>query len=151
MATTDDIATDDEIERRVKEADSTRHAKRTAAAKQIGTLAQRRAAIAEQLDDIERELGDVLVDANDVLDIDELARFTDVPAADLTRWLAARTTTRAKRKKSTVGALAVKSDTSPGPAVATAPAPGQRSALPAPAVPRANGTDAPARVPAEVT
>jgi len=81
------MTTADEIERRVEQVDTARSAKRAAAAQQVGALAQRRAAIAEQLADIEEQLGDVLAAVSDVMDIDELAGFTDVPAADLTRWL----------------------------------------------------------------
>ncbi|WP_240690761.1 MULTISPECIES: hypothetical protein [unclassified Amycolatopsis] len=93
------MATTEEIERRVEEADAARSAKRSAAAKRIGELAQQRASIAEQLSNIERELGDVLAESTDVMDIAELARFTDIPAADLNRWLNSRKTSRPKRKK----------------------------------------------------
>lgn len=93
------VPTTDEIARRVDEADTACSAKRAAAARQIGDLAQQRTTIAEQLDDIERQLGEVLAAAQKIIDVDELARFTDVPAADLTRWLTARKPTRAKRLK----------------------------------------------------
>jgi hypothetical protein len=93
------VVTKQEIERRVAEADTARSTRRSAAAQRVGELAHRRAAIAEQLSDIERELGEVLAEASDVIALDELARFTDIPAADLTRWLGARKTTRPKRKK----------------------------------------------------
>jgi hypothetical protein len=93
------MPTREEIERRVQQNDTPLSAKRSTAAQQIGELAQRRTEIAEQLGEVERQLGDVLADASAVMDIDELARFTDVPAVDLTRWLTARTTTRSKRKK----------------------------------------------------
>lgn len=95
------MPTRDEIERRVQQNDTPLSAKRSASAQQVGALTERRAAIAEQLGDVERQLGDVLTDATTVLSIDELARFTDVPAADLTRWLTARTPARGKRKKPT--------------------------------------------------
>jgi hypothetical protein len=139
------MATPEEIERRIAENDADRTARRSAAATQIGELAQRRAVLAEQLDDIERELGDVLTAASDVLDITELARFTDVPAADLTRWLEARKTTRTKRKKTTAGAPAT-SDTSRGPSTARTPRATQAATPPEPAVPRADSADTPARV-----
>ena len=139
------MATPDEIERRIAEIDADRTARRSAAAKQIGELAQRRAALAEQLDDLERELGDVLAAASDVLDITELARFTDVPAADLTRWLEARKTTRTKRKKTTAAAPAT-SDTSRGPSTARTPRAGQAATRPEPAAPRADTEDTSARV-----
>jgi hypothetical protein len=138
------MATPDEIERRIAEIDADRTARRSAAAKQVGELAQRRAALAEQLDDLERELGDVLAAASDVLDITELARFTDVPAADLTRWLEARKTTRTKRKKTIPGAP-TKSDASRGPSTARTPRAGQASTQPEPAAPRADTGDTPAR------
>jgi hypothetical protein len=151
MATTEEVATTEEIERRVEEADATRHAKRSAAAQQVGELAQRRAVIAEQLGDIEGQLGDVVAAAQEVMDIDELARFTDVPAADLTRWLTARKPARTKRKKPAAGAPGTENDTSRGPSAARTPTAGQASTLPEPAAPRPGTADAPARVPAEVS
>lgn len=57
------MATTEEIQRRVEQTDTARSAKRSAAAQQVGELAARRAAIAEQLADIERALGDVLAAA----------------------------------------------------------------------------------------
>jgi hypothetical protein len=95
------MATSDEIRRRVEEADTVRCAQRATAAQQVGELALRRAAVARQLEDIERELGDILAAATEVIGIDELAQFTDVKAADLTRWLTAHKPVRTKRKKPT--------------------------------------------------
>lgn len=109
------MATTEEIERRVEEADAARSAQRSAAAKRIGELAQRRAEIAEQLNDIERELGDVLVEAGAVMEVDELARFTDIPAADLNRWRGNRKTVHPKRKKPARGTSSAKTTTSRAP------------------------------------
>lgn len=128
------MATTEEIEQRVEEADSARTARRAAAAKRVFELAARRSTIADQLSDLERELGDVLAEASDVIEIDELARFTDVPAADLRRWLDDRKTTRPKRKRQTAGTTATKNSTSSGVSTAKPPPP----TLPAPAVPRAD-------------
>jgi hypothetical protein len=147
------MATPDEIRRRVEQADIARGAARSVAAQQVGDLAQRRAVIAEQLNDIERQLGDVLAAAQEVMDVGELAQFTDVPAADLTRWLTARTarkTSRIKGKRSVADAAAAASDASRRPSAARSPTAGPASTLPEPAVRRANAVDAPARVPAEV-
>jgi hypothetical protein len=144
------MATTEEIERRVEEADAARSARRAAAAKQIGDLAQRRAAIAEQLSDIERELGEVLAESNDVIEINELAKFTDVPAADLTQWLNNRKTTRPKRKKSADGPPVAKSNASRGPSTAATTTNGQASTLPEPPAPRLATADAPVRVTADV-
>ena len=141
------MATTEEIQRRVEQADTARSAQRSTAAQQIGELAARRAAIAEQLADIERELGDVLTAAQDVIDIDELARFTDVPAPDLTGWLTARTTTRTKRKRPTGGGPAAKSEPNRRPAGAKTPTADQTSTRSGPALPRADAAT-PARVPA---
>lgn len=97
------MVTDDEIDQRINDKDAPRSARRSATAKQIAGLAQRHAILAAQLSDIERELGDVLVASQDVIDVTELHEFTDVPTADLTRWFTARATaknTRAKRKRS---------------------------------------------------
>lgn len=98
------MATTDEIERRVEQADAARSAKRAAAAKRVGELAQLRAEVAEKLGDIEQELGDLLAESSNVISVDELAKFTDVPATDLTQWLNGRKTTRPKRKRSTATA-----------------------------------------------
>jgi hypothetical protein len=140
------MATAEEIQRRVEQADTARSAKRSAVAQQVGELAQRRAALAGQLDEIERQLGDLLAEANDVMDIDELARFTDIPVPDLTGWLTARKPARAKRKKPAAGA---QGDTSRGPAAAKTPTNGQ-TATPPPGR-RADAVDTPERVTAGVT
>jgi hypothetical protein len=142
------MTTADEIRRRVEEADTERSAKRSATAQQVGDLAARRAAIAEQLGDVERQLGDVLAAARDVMDIDELARFTDVPATDLTKWLTARKTPRAKRKRPASGTSSTNGSTSREPSAARTPA-GQTSGPPAPPGPRTD--TAHARVPAQAT
>ncbi|MBB5808862.1 hypothetical protein F4560_008630 [Saccharothrix ecbatanensis] len=126
------MATPEEIRRRVEQADTTRSARRAAAAQQVGELAQRRAAILEQLADVERHLGDVLAEAQDVIDVDELAEFTDLKPADLTAWLAGRKTGRGKRKKTTSTSSArIDVRSSPGPKTSTpgqAPAPREGTA-----------------------
>jgi hypothetical protein len=145
------MATTEEIRRRVEEADTARSAKRSAAAQQIGELAQRRAAVAEELHEIERQLGDVLAAATGVMDIKELAQFTDISTADLTRWLNARTVrkpTRAKRKRP-ANAADAPSDTSRAPSAASTPTAGE-STVSEPAAPGAGAADAPARVTAEM-
>jgi hypothetical protein len=138
------MATTEEIERRVEENDAPRTARRSAAAKQIGELAQRRAAIAEQLADVERELGDVLVAASDVIDVNELSRFTDVPATELMRWSDGRRTTRGKRRKPAAGASIPKTDTNRGPSAAKTLAVDQAPGSPEAAVPLTE-VDAPVR------
>jgi hypothetical protein len=144
------MATTDEIERRVEEADAARSERRSAAAKQVGELAPRRAAIAEQLSDIERELGDVLADSSDVMGLDEMARFTDVPAADLSRWLNGKKATRTRRKQSAGGASGAKNAASRGPSAGAPAADGQASTLHEPSGPRDSTVSPPARVTAEV-
>lgn len=140
------MTTTDEIRRRVEQADADRSAKRSAAAQHVGDLARRRAAIAEQLHDIERQLGDVLAVARDVMDMDELAHFTDVPTTELNRWLEARTMTRRRRKKTT-STPDKRSNPSRGTAKPTA---GQAAASPEPTATRP-GTAPMPRVPAKVT
>jgi len=97
------MPTDDEVEHRIEDVDAPRTARRKAAARQVNQLAQRRAAIVAQLEDVEGQLGQIIADAEDVITIDELARFTDLKAADLNQWAAGRKTTRARRKKPTAG------------------------------------------------
>ncbi|RBM17405.1 hypothetical protein DI005_22205 [Prauserella sp. PE36] len=118
------MATTEDIERRVEEADAARSAKRSAAAQRVGQLASRRAEIAEQLGNIERELGDVVMESSDVIEIGELSTFTDVPVADLTRWLESRRTVRPKRKKSTGGSPNTKKVANQKPAAPRAPTKG---------------------------
>jgi len=142
------MATTEEIQRRVEEADSARSVRRSAAAQQIGELAQRRAALVEQLDDIERELGDVLVAAQDVIDVNELAQFTDVPADDLTRLLERRKAASTKRKKSSAG---TQNHTSRKPSGTRTLSAGHASTLPEAPIPRNGTADAPAPVTAAVT
>jgi hypothetical protein len=121
----------DEIRRRVEEADIARSATRSAAAQHIGELARRHATIADQLADIERQLGDALAEAQAVIDIPELARFTEVSPADLTRWLTNRKPTRAKRKKPAQQSKARESTSTPTRASAGTPASARSDGLPA--------------------
>ncbi|GAB3454449.1 hypothetical protein [Actinophytocola sediminis] len=111
------MATSEEIRQRVEEADTTRSARRAAAAQRVGELARRRAVIVDQLAAVERELGDILVDAQDVIDVDELAGFTDLKPSDLSGWLAGRKATRGGRRRKTTTASAEQGDTrrTPGP------------------------------------
>lgn len=138
------MATFDEIRRRVEDADTARCAQRATAAQQVGELALRRAVIAEQLDDIERELGDILAAATQVISIDELAQFTDVKTADLTRWLTAHKPVRAKRKRSARTPTA----TSPEQAGPKTPPPRRTSTA---LVPRDTAPSTPERTPTPLT
>lgn len=113
------MITTDEIERRVERADADKSARRTAAAREVGELAHRRAALAEELAEVERKLGAVLAAAAEVVSVDELAEFTDVPAADLTRLLTAGKP-RARRGRPP-GSRRPKPDAHPG----TSPVPTQ--------------------------
>lgn len=115
------MPTAEEIERRVAVADTARSERRSAAARRVGDLAERHAELAEQLGDVERELGDVLAESGDVIEIDELAAFTDVPAAELTRWLTNAKPSRTKRKKPT-GTSHAKTTQAPKPAASHEPA-----------------------------
>jgi hypothetical protein len=101
------MATSEEIRQRIEEADTARCARRAAAAQRVGELAQRRAAIVDQLAEVERALGDILVEAQDVIGVDELAGFTDLKASELAEWLAGRKTSRGgKRRKTTTASAA---------------------------------------------
>ncbi|MEU8632715.1 hypothetical protein AB0C38_11135 [Amycolatopsis sp. NPDC048633] len=113
------MITTDEIERRVEKADADKSARRTAAAREVGELARRRATLASELTEVERKLGTVLATAADVVSVDELAEFTDVPTADLTRWLTAGKP-RARRGRPP-GSRRPKPDTRPEATPAPAP------------------------------
>ncbi|TKG60937.1 hypothetical protein [Prauserella endophytica] len=95
------VTTEEEIARRLQERDSARSARRAQAATTVGELARRHTELAGQLVDLERELGEVLTAAGDVIDVSELAQVTDVPVADLTRWRdqAAKPARGGKRKR----------------------------------------------------
>ncbi|ASR36605.1 hypothetical protein BAY61_18155 [Prauserella marina] len=111
------MATTEEIERRIEEADAARSAKRAAVATRVGELAQRRDAVAVQLAEIERELGEALAEAGSIIGVEELAQFTDVPAADLTRWLTNHQAPRPKRQKRPSRTASRKPSTRDKPAV----------------------------------
>ncbi len=81
------VTSEDEITRRIHQRDSERSERRAQAATVVGQLARRHDELAGQLGELERELGTVLTEAGDVIDVAELAQVTDVPVADLTRWL----------------------------------------------------------------
>lgn len=115
------MPTAEEIERRVEVADAARSERRSAAARRVGDLAERHAELAEQLGDVERDLGEVLAGSGDVIEIDELAAFTDVPAAELARWLNNAKPSRTKRKKP-AGSGQTKADHAPKPTASDEPA-----------------------------
>ncbi|WP_431909867.1 hypothetical protein [Amycolatopsis thermoflava] len=94
------VTSEEEITRRLTEKDTARSARRAEAATMVGELARRHAALAAQLAELERELGEALTAAGDVIDVSELAQVTDIPAADLTRWRD-QSSSRGKRRRST--------------------------------------------------
>ncbi|MBB5856414.1 hypothetical protein ACFQ05_26410 [Amycolatopsis umgeniensis] len=98
------VTTDEEIARRLEKTDAARSARRQRAAATVGELARRHTELAGQLADLERELGEVLTAAGDVIDLPELAAVTDVPATDLTHWRdqAARVVRGGKRKRPSI-------------------------------------------------
>ncbi|MFT7837735.1 hypothetical protein Q5530_16495 [Saccharothrix sp. BKS2] len=140
------MATPEEIRRRVETADTARSTRRAAAAQRVGELARRRAAVVDQLEQVERELGDVLADAQDVIDLDELAEFTDLKVADLTGWLAGRKPTRGRRRKFSTAAAGTPHEPTPGPATSRTPATGRTPTPREPAPAAAEVSDPPARV-----
>ncbi|SEP53800.1 hypothetical protein [Amycolatopsis saalfeldensis] len=124
------MTTSDEIGRRVTANDVPLTEQRTLAAQRIGDLAQQHAAVAHQLAALERELGEVLAESTGIIRIDELADFTDIPAADLTRWLDALKPAAAKRKKATGNAPATKrAVVERKPSAAATPTAGKESIL----------------------
>ena len=95
------MATSDEIRERIEQADAARNTRRLAAAQRVGTLAERRQKLTAEVEEIDAELGAVVAKNEDVISPQELAAFTNVPASDLTNWLAQRKTSRTKRKRTT--------------------------------------------------
>ncbi|UUV28574.1 hypothetical protein NQK81_27765 [Amycolatopsis roodepoortensis] len=128
------VNTDEEITRRLEERDSARRARRAQTASTVGELARRHTELAEQLADLERELGEVLTAAGDVIDVSELADVTDVPVADLTRWRdqVAKPARGGKRKRPGTA----KNNGTPGKDTPAATAP---PAAPTPAAPESAG------------
>ncbi|MFI5593682.1 hypothetical protein ACIA5G_52270 [Amycolatopsis sp. NPDC051758] len=125
------VTSENEITRRIEERDSERSVRRAQAATVVGQLARRRAELAGQVAELERELGTVLTEAGDVIDAAELAQVTDIPVADLTRWLedatrSSRSGKRARPRAKTHGASGHRSK------AATEP-PAARTAAQAPA------------------
>ncbi|PPK63370.1 hypothetical protein V5P93_002339 [Actinokineospora auranticolor] len=95
------MLTPEQIRQRVADADTSRSARRAAAAQQVFELAQRRAEVVEQLDGVERDLGHVLAETAEIMDLDELAGFTGLKAAELTAWLAGHKPARGGRRRKT--------------------------------------------------
>ncbi|SEB46297.1 hypothetical protein SAMN04489727_1948 [Amycolatopsis tolypomycina] len=95
------VTSDEEITRRLTETDTARSARRQQAATIVGELARRHTELAGTLAELERELGEALTAAGDVIDIPELSAVTDVAADDLTRWRdqAAKPARSGKRKR----------------------------------------------------
>lgn len=134
------VTSEEEIARRLQETDTARSARRQQAATTIGKLARRHTELADQLADLERELGEILTAAGDVIDLPELAEVTDVPVADLTRWRD-QVATPARRKRN--GSSAKRNSSGKGTQTASAsrtvappttPAPAEPSTTPAGAV-----------------
>ncbi|USX56426.1 hypothetical protein [Lentzea sp. HUAS12] len=100
---TNAIPTAQEIQRRVEEADTTRQQLRAAAAQQVGELAAERAIHAGKLQELERRLGDVIAGSGEVMEIDELSRFTNIPPLELRAWLATSKPARTRRRTTTTG------------------------------------------------
>ncbi|VVJ22710.1 Uncharacterised protein [Amycolatopsis camponoti] len=124
------VTSEDEITRRIEQRDSQRSTRRAHAATLVGKLARQHTELAGQLAELERELGTVLTEAGDVIDVAELAQVTDVSLADLTRWLdrSAKPARGGKRTR-------VKSRAAAGPAIAAEP----RASRAAPPAPTASG------------
>ncbi|SFK89170.1 hypothetical protein SAMN05421835_14213 [Amycolatopsis sacchari] len=97
------MPTDDEVEHRIEDVDAPRTARRKATAQQVNQLAHRRAAIVAQLEDIEGQLGELIAEAEDVISVEELARFTDLKTADLTEWVAGGKSASRSRTSSGTG------------------------------------------------
>jgi hypothetical protein len=143
------MVTEEEIDRRIQDKDAPRSARRAAAAKRIAELAQRHAVLIAQVNDIERALGEALAESHDVIDVNELHEFTDVPTVELNRWLTTHTTvknTRAKRKRATATAPSTDRERNQQPSEARKPPEGTRAAPGARPGPGAPHT----RVPVEV-
>ncbi|WP_434447673.1 hypothetical protein [Lentzea sp. E54] len=128
------MATTDEIRERIKQADAARSVRRLAAAQRVGELANRRKALASELEEVDLELGAVLAENEDVISVPELAVVTDLSASDLTDWLSRRKTARTKRKRHTDGGTGTKTQTrqAPTPSQASMPPAPRSEAAPAP-------------------
>lgn len=127
MATTD-IPTAQEIRRRVEEDDTVRRERRAAAAQEVGDLARQRAVHAGKVEEFDRQLAEVIAGSRDVMDIDELARFTGIRPAVLTGWLNAAKPARTKKKPSTTAGT--RPNASHEPAAASTSTNGQAASPP---------------------
>ncbi|MCX2948974.1 hypothetical protein [Lentzea sp. NEAU-D7] len=93
------MATTDEIRRRVELADAERSNRRLATAQLVGELAHRRTVLAAELNEVDVKLGELIIEAEDVMSLPELASFTDVPADELTKWTAASKPKRGRKRR----------------------------------------------------
>ena len=95
------MATSEEIQNRVDEFDSARSARRKAAAHQVSELARRHDELVTQVDEVKRKLAEVLAEYSDVITVEELARFTEVPESHLEQWRDGVKPGRAKKRRAT--------------------------------------------------
>ncbi len=95
------MATSEEIQNRVDEFDSARSARRKAAAYQVSELAGRHDELVTQVDEVKRKLAEVLVEYSDVITVEELARFTEVPESHLEQWRDGVKAGRPKKRRAT--------------------------------------------------
>lgn len=105
------MATPEEIKNRVDEFDSARSSRRKAAAHRVSELAVRHDELASEVDEIKRTLAEVLAEYSDVITVEELARFTEVPASRLEQWRDGLKPGRGKRRRASSRTPAVREST----------------------------------------
>ncbi|WP_394620141.1 hypothetical protein JNUCC0626_13850 [Lentzea sp. JNUCC 0626] len=111
------MATTEEIRLRVIEADKALSLKRAGIAERIGDLAQRHSALAAELLDTKSEMSRALAEAENIISLKDLAKFTDVPIDVLTSLAAPVKTRRPRRRRVPVAQAA--DEAPPAPAVVT--------------------------------
>lgn len=96
------MPTDEEIERRVTTDDTPITARRVAIAQKVSDLGTRIAAVSEELQDLIGQMRQEIGDNHEIITVEKLAIYTEIPKAKFNEWLAGHKAFENKRKRSSV-------------------------------------------------
>lgn len=101
------MPTDQEIERRVTTDDTPITARRIAIAQKVSELGTQIAVVSEQLQRLIGQVRQEISGNHEIITVEKLSIYTDIPKATLNEWLAGQKTMGNKRKRSPVAESAL--------------------------------------------
>jgi hypothetical protein len=93
------VPTDDEIERRVTTDDTPITARRVAVAQKAHDLGTRIVAVSDELQNLTEQMRQLIGDNDEIVTIEKLATYTDIPKEKLDEWAPDYNPTGKKRKR----------------------------------------------------